>query len=269
MPWGTPLQTALSVATDAAKAAAAWIGNQLSDALSPRSVPLPPSPDSAFRTANSTPAVASPHQQAYSAVNQQFGQTQAGAVCVDCPKPDASVATNTQHTPGTKLAPKEFVAVYGPAARASERVSGVPALVTLAQAAIESNWGESAPNYNFFGIKASASDPPEARQLLRTKEVLSSPNVKFPEVISVTARADGKFDYVVKDWFRTFPDAQSAFDGHGQFLRNNKRYERAFTRTNDPYAFAAEVAAAEYATDPNYDELLPNVMRTIVRAGGP
>jgi peptidoglycan hydrolase-like protein with peptidoglycan-binding domain/LAS superfamily LD-carboxypeptidase LdcB len=173
------------------------------------------------------------------------------------------------YVPGKKLTPRDFVATFGASARASQTASHVPALVTLGQAALESGWAERAPNFNFFGIKAKASDPAHTRQLIRTKEVFSRPDVKFPEVISVTPRSDGKYDYVVRDWFRVYPDAATAFNAHGEFLVRNKRYAKAFLVTDNPYAFASEVARAGYATGPTYEKMLHSVMRMIEKAGGP
>jgi flagellum-specific peptidoglycan hydrolase FlgJ len=139
----------------------------------------------------------------------------------------------------------------------------VPVLVTLGQAALESNWGRSAPGNNFFGIRARESDPPETRQLLRTREVLSRPDVQFPEVISVTPRPDGRHDYVVRAWFRAYPSPAEAFEAHGRFLRDNHRYAAAFEHLDDPYAFARAVADAGYATAPNYYEILAVRMREL------
>jgi peptidoglycan hydrolase-like protein with peptidoglycan-binding domain len=186
-------------------------------------------------------------------------------------QPPAPQPIPPQPTPappvGKKLTPAQFVAAYGASARKSQEVHGVPALVTLGQAALESGWGEHAPRFNFFGIKAKASDPEHTRQLLRTREVLSRPDAKFPEVISVTPRSDGKYNYIVRDWFRAYPDAAAAFDAHGRVLRL-PRYAKAFTVARDPYAFAAEIARAKYATDPSYERVLTAVMRTIEKAGG-
>lgn len=168
-----------------------------------------------------------------------------------------------------RLHPAEFVARFGADARASEVESGVPALVTLGQAALESGWGAHAPRFNFFGIKAKQTEPAEGRQLLRTREVLGTAHATgFPEVISVTPRADGRYDYVVRAWFRAYPDARAAFRDHGRFLRANRRYAHAFG-LRDPFAFAQAVAAAGYATEPNYGQVLSEVMRTIERADGP
>ena len=184
------------------------------------------------------------------------------------PAPSPSPAPGPPPPAGAKLTPGQFLARYGPHARASEAATGVPSLVTLGQAALESGWGARAAGFNFFGIKARATDPPATRQLWHTREVLSRPDVKsFPEVISVTPRPDGRYDYVVRDWFRVYPDAAAAFVGHGEFLRKNRRYAAAFRFPTDPYAFAAEVAKAGYATDPSYGRILANVMRVLERAG--
>ena len=163
----------------------------------------------------------------------------------------------------------QFVAAHKAAAAAIQASMGVPALVTLGQAALESGWGAHAPKFNFFGIKAKASDPEDKRQLLQTREVLSSPNHFFPVIISVTQRPDGKYLYIVKDWFRAFASAEEAFTGHAQFLVSNPRYAPAFAVGLDAYAFAEEVARAGYATDPNYGTVLASVMHSVEAAGWP
>jgi peptidoglycan hydrolase-like protein with peptidoglycan-binding domain len=188
----------------------------------------------------------------------------APAAPAPAPNP-APVPTPTP--PGVKLSPKAFVAAYGPHARASAAATGVPALVTLGQAALESGWGEKAPRFNFFGIKAKATDPEPTRQLVRTKEVLARPDARgFPQVFSVTPRADGLYDYDVLDWFRTYPDASVAFRAHGEFLVRNKRYRKAF-ETSDDYSFASEVARAHYGTGPSYETVLHGVMRLLEKSG--
>jgi flagellum-specific peptidoglycan hydrolase FlgJ len=163
----------------------------------------------------------------------------------------------------TKLTPAQFVAEFAPAARASQAKYGVPELVTLGQAALESGWGAHAPRFNFFGIKAKTTDPESSRQLLRTREVSRRSDLKFPKIISVTPRADGRYDYVVCDWFRAFSDAESAFNAHGSLLSGARRYSKAFAVGNNAYAFASEIAHAGYATAPDYERVLHSVMRKI------
>jgi flagellar protein FlgJ len=140
----------------------------------------------------------------------------------------------------------------------------VPWLVTIGQAALESGWGKRMCGNNMFGIKAKPSIPESQRKLCTTKEVHKSPNVKYPEVISVTSRSDGRYDYVVRDWFRAFGSPEDSFDNHAKVLQH-PRYAKAFTHTGDPYAFADEVAAGGYATAPNYASVLKGVMKLIER----
>ncbi|WP_460308921.1 glucosaminidase domain-containing protein [Actinocorallia aurea] len=181
--------------------------------------------------------------------------------------PFAAAWTNAAPAPRTGAASATaagFVAKYRGYAEHSQEATGVPALVTLGQAALESNWGSAAEGHNFFGIKAKATDPPEKRQLWKTREVLPTPNATgFPEVLSVTQRPDGMYEYVVRAWFRKYDSPEEAFSDHGRFLRNQSRYAAAFDHLDDPYAFAREVAKAGYATDPHYYDVLAKRMAEI------
>jgi flagellum-specific peptidoglycan hydrolase FlgJ len=156
----------------------------------------------------------------------------------------------------------EFVRTYRPHAEASEARNRVPWLVTLGQAALESAWGKSTCGNNMFGIKATPKVPEWQRKLCTTREVHTTNTVRYPEVTSVTPRPDGKFDYVVKDWFRAFASPTESFDAHGQVLQA-RRYAKAFDHTDDAYAFAREVAAGGYATAPNYASALTGVMKLL------
>ena len=169
------------------------------------------------------------------------------------------------------MTPKEFITKFLPYALETERKTGISALFILAQAALESAWGKSPIGNNFFGIKVPkslvSSTPKEKKQLLRTTEVLATPNEKsqFPEVISITKRTDGKYLYIVRDWFRKYDSPEESFTDHANFFFRNKRYAKALEVKSDPYKFAEEVAKAGYATEPTYAERLKGVIRTIER----
>ncbi len=177
----------------------------------------------------------------------------------------SSPAARSVAAPSGALSPGSFIARYGPMARSAAAATGVPALVTLGQAALESGWGRGAAGNNFFGVKAK---PWESGRMLRTTyEVLSSPDAKgFAQILSVTRRADGRYTYQVRDWFRTYASAEESFVQHNQLLRGS-RYSGAFRHTADPYRFASAVAAAGYATDPSYTNKVHDVMRLIERYG--
>ena len=97
-----------------------------------------------------------------------------------------------------------FIKTYKPYALETERKTGISHLFILAQSALETGWGNSAPGNMMFGVKASISTPLEKRQLVQTTEILSTDKAKFPVIISIEKRPDGRFKYTVKDWFRKY-----------------------------------------------------------------
>ena len=165
------------------------------------------------------------------------------------------------------MTPKEFIKQYKPFALESEKKTGISHLFTLAQAALESGWGERGVGNNFFGIKVPknllSSTPNEKKQLLRTTEVLSSANAVFPKIFSIKKRADGKYTYSVLDWFRKYDTPEECFTDHAQFFFKNKRYAKALEVKADPYKFAEEVAKAGYATATNYADSLKKLIKKI------
>ncbi len=161
------------------------------------------------------------------------------------------------------MTPKEFIKQYNPFALETERKTGISHLFTLAQAALESWWGERTFGNMLFGIKARPETPADKKQLLRTTEVLSSANAVFPKIFSIKKRADGKYTYSVLDWFRKYETQEECFTDHAQFFFKNKRYAKALEVRSDPYKFAEEVAKAGYATAPNYADSLKKLIKTI------
>ncbi len=163
------------------------------------------------------------------------------------------------------MSPKEFVNKYKPYAENTEAKTGINAKFILAQSALETGWGKSAPGNMMFGVKAGKNTPADKRQLVTTREVLSRPDYQFPEVISVTKRSDGKYTYKVKDWFRKYDTPEESFTDHANFYLSNKRYAKALEVREDPVLFAEEISKAGYATDPNYAKTLKAVISTVKR----
>ena len=136
-----------------------------------------------------------------------------------------------------------FIALIGPAAQASARKTGVPASFTVAQAALESGWGESLlarQGKNLFGVKADPS---------WHGEVLTFNTREFMR---------GGWLMVPAHW-RKYADWQACIDDHAAFLRQNRRYAACFACTTGA-AFAQGVAQAGYATDPEYAEKLVSII---------
>ncbi|WP_321814569.1 MULTISPECIES: glycoside hydrolase family 73 protein [unclassified Paraburkholderia] len=136
--------------------------------------------------------------------------------------------------------PAQFIAQIGPAAQASMAQTKIPASFTVAQAALESSWGARCPGFNLFGIKADSSwVGPVTTQ--RTAEVVNGKRI------------------VINAAFRAYPDWLGSIADHAKFLTGNPRYAAAFHCTTGP-EFADAVAAAGYATDPNYAAKLKSII---------
>lgn len=105
--------------------------------------------------------------------------------------------------------------------------------VAIAQAALESAWGESglAVKYNnLFGIKGNYGGN---SQIMETWENY------------------GGVDYTIQDAFRVYPNWEASIKDYGVFLNVNSRYKYALGLT-DYKQQITEIIAAGYATDPDY-----------------
>lgn len=141
--------------------------------------------------------------------------------------------------------PKDFIDSLMPIVNKFVSKLGVDPKVVLAQAALETGWGQKiaknhrgSSSYNLFGIKADKSWDGKST-LSKTVEfrngVLQQEQARF--------RAYNSFDDSVKDYVR--------------FLSTNKRYQNAL-ETATPANYVQELQKAGYATDPNYAD---NIMR--------
>jgi flagellar protein FlgJ len=159
------------------------------------------------------------------------------------------------------MIPQDFVKQYYHFAKQAEEKTKVPALAIMAQAALESGWGKYNPGNMFFGIKAK--NWYGKKQLITTTEYHNNPNVKYPQIISITKQPNGSYKYKVKDWFRAYDTPEGSFTDHANLFIRLKRYKQAMTVTYDPYLFVQEIAKAGYATDPNYADKLTMIINMI------
>ena len=148
------------------------------------------------------------------------------------------------------MKPQDFFNKYGPYALDAQNRYNIPASITLAQAALESGWGESGLTKtanNFFGIKDQANDEWYGAYIeMNTGEVFNGQNV------------------TIKSRFRNYADAGEGFKDHASFLLKNKRYKSLFDiNINEPnywIKWAQGLKAAGYATALNYDSTLINLI---------
>lgn len=143
-----------------------------------------------------------------------------------------------------QLSPSQFAHAIKRGAEDVERRYGVPALVTMAQAALESGWGKHAiGGYNIFGIKGRGSG--------------GSANVRTWEHVN------GR-DVTVNDNFAVYRNFSEAFDARGRLFHNGL-YNQAvadYRKTRNPYRFLSLISRI-YATDPNYQTKVAQMMKQI------
>ena len=152
------------------------------------------------------------------------------------PKPPAPAPAPSKAATGGKPTNAEVMK----AAQASEEKYGIPAQVTYAQWALESNYGKNMPagSNNPFGIKAKAGQPYVEAM---TNEFVNGQMVR------------------VKQKFAKYDSLQQAFDEHAKLLATSKHYANARAQGKDAGAFA-DALTGVYATDPNYGAKLKSIM---------
>lgn len=161
----------------------------------------------------------------------------------------AAAAVDIRPLPAQEPPPRTpqeaFVASIAQAARESQRASGVPASVTIAQASLETYWGSSRlarDAKNYFGIKAKEKPGSAGVVWLDVWEVIGGTNVHRREP------------------FRAYASVADSFTDHGRFFLENPRYARAVAAKDDARRFAQEIHRAGYATDPAYSNKLIALM---------
>ncbi|ALG08308.1 hypothetical protein AOZ06_16560 [Kibdelosporangium phytohabitans] len=165
--------------------------------------------------------------------------------------------------------PVDFYVQYHELALADQIATGVPALVTLAQMAFESNWAMGA-SASFFGVKGDPDGPAsEVHWLWTTEPVTARDSVrerykKYKEFAEKDPEPD-KANYQVKLPFRKYSGAAEAIAGHSRAL-HGKGYAAAWSKSADPEEFAKAVAAAGYAAGAGYGEGLVSTIRTLNKA---
>ena len=126
-----------------------------------------------------------------------------------------------------------FLAAAIPAARTISARSGLPAGITVAQAALESAWGDSRlalDAHNYFGIKARPG-----------RETIALPTHEFAagEQVATVAR------------FTRYPSLLECFRDRDEMILTLSVYADARAAAADPVAFIRALAK-HWATDPRY-----------------
>ncbi len=151
-----------------------------------------------------------------------------------------SVSGNAK-TPAADQA-RQFIASILPSVQTAARQLGVAPVAILAQAALETGWGQHAPGNNVFGVKAGSGWSGGTVQTL-TQEFSNG-------VASVGTAA-----------FRAYQNVAESVQNYAALL-SRPRYQAARDQGNDISAFATALQRSGYATDPHYAAKLVAIARS-------
>jgi len=141
-----------------------------------------------------------------------------------------------------------FVNKLYPLATRIEQEYKIPATVIVAQAVLETGWGQYVPknrdgssSHNLFGIKAGDD---------WAGDTVSTTTNEYISGKAISVKAD----------FRSYSSYQDSMIDYAEFITNRPRYQQALQYASDPLRFATEIQKAGYATDPEYAEKVNNLM---------
>ncbi|EEO6564966.1 GW domain-containing glycosaminoglycan-binding protein [Listeria monocytogenes] len=164
-----------------------------------------------------------------SVVRQQY-------LIMTAPEPDPAFHSKEQN----------FLNELSPRAQEIQEKNGILTSITLAQAILESDWGQSGlaqKGNNLFGVKGKS---PQPMVTMTTKEFV-----------------DGKWIEINAN-FRKYKDWNESLDSHAELFLNgtswNKDKYNGVIAADDYKKAAQELQSAGYATDPDYAEKLINII---------
>lgn len=158
--------------------------------------------------------------------------------------------SRTSHTPAKFDSPESFVNSMKPYAEKAAKALGVEPSLLLAQAALETGWGQKVvqnargSSNNLFNIKADRS---------WQGDKVTTQALEFHDNTPVKETAA----------FRSYSNYQDSFNDYVRFLNDNPRYETALQQRGDSESFIRGIHRAGYATDPTYADKVLQVKQKI------
>ncbi|ELA9195359.1 flagellar assembly peptidoglycan hydrolase FlgJ [Vibrio parahaemolyticus] len=158
--------------------------------------------------------------------------------------------SRASHTPAKFDSPESFVNSMKPYAEKAAKALGVEPSLLLAQAALETGWGQKVvqnargSSNNLFNIKADRS---------WQGDKVTTQTLEFHDNTPVKETAA----------FRSYSNYQDSFNDYVRFLNDNPRYETALQQRGDSESFIRGIHRAGYATDPTYADKVLQVKQKI------
>ncbi|MDC5841903.1 flagellar assembly peptidoglycan hydrolase FlgJ [Vibrio europaeus] len=161
-----------------------------------------------------------------------------------------SVELPSQSQPSRFESPETFVTSMKPYAEKAARALGIDSSLLLAQAALETGWGQKVVNNsrgssnNLFNIKADRS---------WSGDKVSTQTLEYHQGVPVKENAA----------FRSYANYEESFNDYVRFLNENPRYTTALRHGGNDEEFIRGIHQAGYATDPRYADKVLSVKARI------
>ncbi|MCG9597215.1 flagellar assembly peptidoglycan hydrolase FlgJ [Vibrio sp. Isolate25] len=155
------------------------------------------------------------------------------------PDVESASAVEPSSTKQSFDSPEAFVASMKPYAEKAARALGVDSSLLLAQAALETGWGQKVvsnsrgSSNNLFNIKADKS---------WAGDKVATQTLEYHQGVPVKENAA----------FRSYTSFEDSFNDYVRFLNNNPRYTMALRHEGSNEQFIRGIHQAGYATDPQY-----------------
>jgi peptidoglycan hydrolase FlgJ len=170
------------------------------------------------------------------------------------PQPAAPKSLATGHDSAANSSPMatpaDFVNRMLPPIRRAAGALGIDPKVMLAQAALETGWGQRMPrnadgssSHNMFGIKAG-EEWTGARAIADSMEVANG--VATPR----------------RTAFRAYGSIEDSVADFANLLKHSPRYQDAIAAGGDAQAYIAGIGKSGYATDPEYANKLNQILKS-------
>lgn len=182
---------------------------------------------------------------------------------------DSAGSKNTQPTAQKALTPlkleisqpitstTEFVKQLSAHAQQAAKQLGVDPGVLIAQAALETGWGQSIihnedgqSSHNLFNIKADKSWRGEQTSIVTTE---------YEQGVA-TKQVAG---------FRVYNSFKESFQDYVNFIKANPRYSEALQQVRNPQRYMQALQQAGYATDPSYADKVMKIYHNQVLESSP
>ncbi len=144
--------------------------------------------------------------------------------------------------------PAQFVSQVMPSIRRAAAALGVNPQGLLAQAALETGWGQRMPrnadgssSLNLFGIKAGEE---------WTGARATADTVEFNNGVATPRRTR----------FRSYGSIEESVSDFANLLKNSPRYREAVASGGDPQEYIEGIGKSGYATDPDYANKLNQIL---------